>query len=176
MHIRRSLLLVALFIGLSATAATFAQTAPAGEEIPALEPAPPDETGDQPAAAPQQPLSERQQPPGEEQANEERRQPTSPFGGWTLPLLLIGVFVLMYVFMGRSRRKQESQRREMLANLKKGDKVTTIGGIVGTVTDVREDEVTVKIDESNNTRVRLARWSVRGVGDEAKQEKPDQRK
>ena len=58
----------------------------------------------------------------------------------------------------------------MLAALKKGDKVTSIGGIVGTIMDVREDEVVVKVDENNNVRMRFARWAVRGTGDDAKKE------
>ena len=48
--------------------------------------------------------------------------------------VLIGGMVLLYVWMGRNRRKQESKRKEMLANLKKGDKVTSIGGIALSLT------------------------------------------
>jgi preprotein translocase subunit YajC len=98
------------------------------------------------------------------------------FGGMTPFFIIIGVFLLMYIFMGSSRRKRETKRREMLANVKKGDKVTSIGGICGTVADVREDEIIVKIDENSNTRLRLARWAVKGVGEEAKTEKPEDRK
>ncbi|MFW6132395.1 MAG: preprotein translocase subunit YajC [Planctomycetota bacterium] len=94
-------------------------------------------------------------------------------GGGMMPFIIIlGGFLLLYFWMGRSRRKQEAKRREMLANLKKGDKVTSIGGICGTVVEVREDEVVVKVDE--NTRMRMARWAVRGVGEEAKTERPEQ--
>jgi len=58
----------------------------------------------------------------------------------------------------------------MLAALKKGDKVTSIGGIVGTIMDVREDEVVVKVDEGNNIRMRFARWAIRGIGEKGKDE------
>ena len=91
-------------------------------------------------------------------------------------LLLIGAMLLMFIFMGRGKRKKESQRKQMLAALKKGDKVTTIGGIIGTVLEARDDEVIVKIDESNNARMRFARWAVRGVGEEAKSEGPEEKK
>ena len=90
-------------------------------------------------------------------------------------LLLGGGLVLLFVFMGRGRRKQEQQRREMIANLKKGDKVTSIGGIVGTVVEVREDEITVKVDENTNTRMRFARWAVRTIGDEKTQQGQDKK-
>ncbi len=98
------------------------------------------------------------------------------FGGFELPLILLGVLALMYFLSSRTRRKQENERREMLSSLKKGDKVTTIGGVVGTVTEVRDDEVTVKVDENNNIRMTFARWGVRGVGDQAKTETPEERK
>jgi len=44
----------------------------------------------------------------------------------------------------------------MVQNLKKNDKVRTIGGILGTIVDVRGDEVVLKVDESNNTKIRIS--------------------
>ncbi|MHC4981956.1 MAG: preprotein translocase subunit YajC [Planctomycetota bacterium] len=102
--------------------------------------------------------------------------PCGQMGGMTPFFIIIGVFLLMYIFMGSSRRKQQAKRRDMLANVKKGDKVTSIGGICGTVMDVREDELVVKIDDASNTRMRLARWAVRGIGEEGKVEKPGDKK
>ena len=95
------------------------------------------------------------------------------FGDMKIIWIMLGVMVLLYVWMGRSRKKQEAKRKEMLGALKKGDKITTIGGIIGTVIEARESEVVVKVDESNNVRMRFARWAVRGVGEEAKAEKPE---
>lgn len=89
--------------------------------------------------------------------------PKSPARPWLMPLAIGGV-ILVWVFMGRKGKKSEKQRKEMLANLKKGDKVTSIGGIVGTVLTVRERDVTVKIDEGSNTKMRFARWAIRTVG------------
>ena len=95
-------------------------------------------------------------------------------GGWTFPLLILGMLGAMFFFSSRKRRKTETNRREMLAALSKGDKVTSIGGICGTVIEAREDEIVVKVDETNNVRMRFARWAIRGVGDAAKSEKPEQ--
>jgi preprotein translocase subunit YajC len=89
-------------------------------------------------------------------------------------IIIFGGLILMLFLSSRSRKKQESRRREMLAALKKGDRITTIGGIVGTVAEVREDEVTVKVDD--NTRMKFARWAVRGIGDDAKTQAPEDRK
>ncbi|MFP4054497.1 MAG: preprotein translocase subunit YajC [Phycisphaerae bacterium] len=89
---------------------------------------------------------------------------------WQLPVILLAVLVIMYFLTSRARKKQEKQRKEMLSHLKKGDKIVTIGGIMGTVMDVRENEVTVKVDENNNIRMKFSRWAVRAVGEEARQE------
>jgi len=43
----------------------------------------------------------------------------------------------------------------MVASLKKNDRVRTIGGILGTIIDVRDDEIVLKIDEANNTKIRI---------------------
>jgi len=73
-------------------------------------------------------------------------------------LILLAIF---YFLLIRPQRKQEKQRQEMLSNLKKNDKVVTIGGIHGIVADVREDDVTLKVDESGNVRLRVTR---NGIG------------
>jgi len=90
-------------------------------------------------------------------------------------IIMIGAIILLYVWMGRSRRKKEAQRKEMLSNLKKGDKVTSIGGIIGTVIEVKEDEVTVKVDETNNVRMKFVRRAIQGVGDEGRSQADQQK-
>jgi preprotein translocase subunit YajC len=71
-----------------------------------------------------------------------------------LPFILI--MVVMYVLMFRGPRKQQQQHKQMVQTLKKNDKVRTIGGIFGTIVDVRDDEVVLKVDESNNTKIRIS--------------------
>ena len=99
--------------------------------------------------------------------------PKGLFGGNYLPFVMMGGLVLLFLWMSRNRRKQAAKRKEVLSALKKGDKVTTIGGIVGTIIETRETEITVKVDETNNVRMHFARWAIRGVGDEAKTEDPN---
>ena len=48
----------------------------------------------------------------------------------------------------------------MVQTLQKNDKVRTIGGIIGTVVDIRDDEITLKVDESNNTKIKVATSAV----------------
>ncbi len=81
----------------------------------------------------------------------------SPSSGLTQLVLFVAVMgVLMYVMMFRGPKKQQQQHRLMLQSLKKNDKVRTIGGIFGTVVDVRDDEIVLKVDESNNTKIRVS--------------------
>ncbi|MBN1437018.1 MAG: preprotein translocase subunit YajC [Sedimentisphaerales bacterium] len=75
-----------------------------------------------------------------------------------VPLVLM--FVVLYFFMFRGPKKRQQQHQQMMAAMKKGDRVRTIGGIIGTIADVRDDEVVVKIDESTNTKMRFARSAI----------------
>jgi preprotein translocase subunit YajC len=69
------------------------------------------------------------------------------------PLLVIGL--LFYFILLRPERRKHKEHAELLGNLKKNDKVVTIGGIYGKVYDVQRDQdrVTLKIDEANNTKI-----------------------
>ncbi|HSW02672.1 MAG TPA: preprotein translocase subunit YajC [Sedimentisphaerales bacterium] len=85
----------------------------------------------------------------------ETQKPSS--SGLTQLVLFVAVMgVLMYVMMFRGPKKQQQQHKLMLQSLKKNDKVRTIGGIFGTVVDVRDDEIVLKVDESNNTKIRIS--------------------
>ena len=74
-----------------------------------------------------------------------------------------GIFLIFWFLLIRPQRKQEKERKEMLKQLKKNDKVVTIGGIHGVVTNVREKDVTLKIDESRDVRVRFSRSAISQV-------------
>ena len=71
-------------------------------------------------------------------------------------LPIIAIFVVVYLFMLRGPRKQQQKHKQMVQALSKNDRVRTIGGILGTVVDVRGDEVTLKVDETNNTKIRIS--------------------
>jgi preprotein translocase subunit YajC len=75
-------------------------------------------------------------------------------------LLVAGLAVMMYFVMIRPQQKQMAQHRALLASLKKGDDVTTIGGIVGKVHVVAEREVTLEI--ANGVRIRVLKTAVNG--------------
>ncbi|MEE9211238.1 MAG: preprotein translocase subunit YajC [Phycisphaeraceae bacterium] len=86
----------------------------------------------------------------------------SPFGfGGLLPLIIIfGLF--WFILMG-GQRKEKKKRAAMLAALAKGDKVQTAGGVLGTVVEVRDSDVVVKVDENANIRLRFARTAIQSI-------------
>jgi len=83
--------------------------------------------------------------------------------------LMIGVLIL-YLFVFRSKRQQDKKRTDMLGGLKRGDRVQTIGGILGTVVEARDSDVLLKVDESSNTKIRFARNAIHRVIEEEKSE------
>lgn len=95
------------------------------------------------------------------------KKPVSPLMQF-LPLILI--FVVIYMFMLRGPKKQQQKHKQMVQALAKNDRVRTIGGILGTVVDIRADEVTLKIDETNNTKIKI---STSAIGKNLSQEGKD---
>lgn len=76
---------------------------------------------------------------------------------------LIIVFIIFYFIAIRPRQKEQKEREQMLRNLKKYDKVMTIGGIIGTIIEVRDNEVILKVDDNTNTRMKFAKSAIQKV-------------
>ena len=76
------------------------------------------------------------------------------------PMLLI--FVVFWFMLIRPQRKKDKQVKEMLNNLKAGDRICTIGGICGTITGIKDDTITLSVGRDNLTMV-VARWAIRSV-------------
>ena len=82
-------------------------------------------------------------------------------GNWiNMMAWMIPIFVIMYVIMIRPQKIKDRERKEMLSKLKKNDRIVTIGGIHGTVANVKDKEIVLKVDESNNLKLRLARSAI----------------
>ena len=64
--------------------------------------------------------------------------------------------------MIRPQRKKDKQVKEMLNNLKAGDRICTIGGIYGTITGIQDDTVKLAVGR-DNTQMVVARWAIRSV-------------
>lgn len=84
-------------------------------------------------------------------------------------IMIVGMMVIWIFLLGggsrKQRKKQRKKQQEMLASITKGSKVVTIGGIKGSVVELREDEVVLKVDENNNTRMKFSRDAIRSVLD-----------
>ncbi len=90
-------------------------------------------------------------------ANAKDAPPQNPMGGlwiWLLPLALV------FFMLSMGGRKEKKKHAQMMAALGKGDKVQTTGGIRGTVVEMRDDEIVVKVDENANTKMRFARGAI----------------
>ena len=74
-------------------------------------------------------------------------------GGWSFWLMIILMFVIMYCFMIRPQRKQQKELEKFRNELKKGDKVITAGGIYGTVGEIEEKTILLKVDGDVKLRV-----------------------
>lgn len=84
-----------------------------------------------------------------------------------LPIIII-VLVFYFVLI-RPENKRKKETANMRDNLKSGDEITTIGGIVGRVTNVRDDEITIETS-NDKTKLRLKKWAVSSV--DKKKEQP----
>ena len=79
-------------------------------------------------------------------------------GGMSMWIMLALMFGVMWFFMIRPQKKQQKELQNFRDSLKKGDKVVTIGGIYGTVTEVKEDSVLIEVD--NNVKIRVSKQAL----------------
>jgi preprotein translocase subunit YajC len=89
--------------------------------------------------------------------------PPGAMFGMLWPLLLIGV--LFYFMLIRPEKRKQADVQRMQQGLKKNDRVLTIGGLIGVVVNTQQgsDEVTLRIDDSANTRIRVIRSAISRV-------------
>ena len=78
-----------------------------------------------------------------------------------VPMVLI--VVVFWLFLIRPQRKKEKKIKEMLAALKVGDRVCTIGGIYGTITNIRDENTITLAVGPQDVPVVFARWAIRNV-------------
>lgn len=96
-------------------------------------------------------------------------QPTVPPPWWANSLFPIAIALLVfYLIVLRPQKNKDKARNSMLSNLKRGDRVQTIGGILGTVVEATEEEVVLKVDETSNTKIKFARTAIHRVREEEK--------
>ena len=78
-------------------------------------------------------------------------------------VVLVMMFLAMIIFSFMGQRRDRKKREAMINAVKKHDKVQTVGGLIGSVVEVKTDTVILKVDESANTRITFARSSIQQV-------------
>jgi preprotein translocase subunit YajC len=82
--------------------------------------------------------------------------------GLILPMVLM--FAVCYFLLIRPQRKKDKKAKEMLAALKVGDRICTIGGIYGTITSIKDDTIELSVGK-DNVKLIFARWAIQKVED-----------
>ncbi|MGH7322663.1 MAG: preprotein translocase subunit YajC [Candidatus Rokuibacteriota bacterium] len=99
--------------------------------------------------------------------------PTPPGGGGAGSILIqlvpmVAIFAIFFFLLIRPQQKQRREREQMLTRLKKGDRIVTTGGLIGTIVGLGEQTVTLKIADS--VRVECLRSAVTGLRGDARAE------
>ncbi len=78
-----------------------------------------------------------------------------------LPLILM-VFVFYFLLI-RPQQKRQREVQKMVENLKKGDRVVTSGGVIGTVMSIQNDYVVIKVGDNEATKIEVLKSAVTGL-------------
>lgn len=96
-------------------------------------------------------------------------------GGMSGIIMIVAMFAIMYFLIIRPQKKKEKQAKEMIAALCVGDVITTIGGIIGKIVKIKDDEVTlitgVLGNPNERSTMRFAKWAIRDVVKKAENKK-----
>ena len=79
--------------------------------------------------------------------------------------MLLPLILLMVLFSVFGQRKERKKREALLGSIKKHDRVRTIGGVIGSVVEIKPDTIVLKVDESSNIRMTFTRDAVQQVLD-----------
>jgi preprotein translocase subunit YajC len=97
---------------------------------------------------------------------------TSSSGSLIFTLVTFAVIILIFYFLIiRPQKKKDKEAKNMLAAMKKGDKIVTIGGIRGTIAVVKDSTVIVKVDD--NTRIEFSKNAISSILDKKPEKKAD---
>lgn len=90
--------------------------------------------------------------------------PTGGGGSAFFPMaLMFGLIAFMLLTMRSQKRREKRDRAELFAKLSKNDRVLTVGGVIGTVVSVKENEVLLKVDESTNTKMMFLKSAIQRI-------------
>jgi preprotein translocase subunit YajC len=93
--------------------------------------------------------------------------------GFTGFIPIILMFVIFYFLLIRPQQKKSKDHRQMISNLKKGDRIITSGGIHGRITGM--DDATLTVEIADKVRVKVARGNVSALVGQASQSQPEKK-
>lgn len=100
----------------------------------------------------------------------------NPVATWGMFGFTIILFIVMYFIFIRPYKKKQKEEDAMRASIEIGDDVTTIGGVVGKIIAIREDDETFVLETgSDKTRIRFKKWAVSSIDTPDKQPKDDKK-
>ena len=79
-------------------------------------------------------------------------------------LMMVAMIAIFYFMLIRPQRKKDKAVKDMLAALKPGDRICTIGGIYGTIASIKDETITLYVGAQKMQMV-VARWAIRSVED-----------
>lgn len=147
--------------------------ADAAPAAPAATPqnATPAQPAKQETAAPAQPAKQETAAPAQDATQATTEQPANPeetqqgapgfFDGLMQFLPLILIIVVMFYLMYRGQKKEQKRRQDMISSVTKGAKVVTIGGIHGTIYEVKEESFVITI--ATNTNIEISKAAIASV-------------
>lgn len=101
---------------------------------------------------------------------------TAAAGGMTSTLIMVVMMLAVFYFMLiRPENKRKKEAEEMRSAVKVGDKITTIGGICGTVVSIKDDKLVIETG-ADQVRIELAKWAMSTNETAAEQKKAEQKK
>ncbi len=77
-------------------------------------------------------------------------------------IMIVAMLAIFYFFMYRPQKKQDKEQNDMRNNLKVGDEITTIGGIIGKIVSIKDETVLIETSNERN-KIRILRTAVRNV-------------
>ena len=96
-------------------------------------------------------------------------------GGFSAFVPIILMFVIFYFLLIRPQQKKTKEHREMISNLKKGDRIVTSGGLHGRITGIKESEGVIVVEIADKVRVKIARGNVGALMQSAPQAQAPQK-
>ncbi len=100
---------------------------------------------------------------------------SAPGNSYTMILLMVGMIAIFYFLMIRPENKRKKEAEQMRNSLSVGDTVTTIGGIVGTVVNIKEDKFVIETG-ADQVRIEFCKWALSTNDSAAERAKEEQKK